>query len=47
MAAPAHAQVRARARPPGFPAPLIAGNLGPLCFNCRDHVCYRNWNASS
>ena len=39
MTAPAHAQVRARARacarPPGFPAPLIAGNLGPLCFTCR------------
>ena len=39
MTAPAHARVRALARacarPPGFPAPLIAGNLGPLCFTCR------------
>ena len=39
MTDPAHAQVRAcawaSARLLGFPAPLIAGNLGPLCFTCR------------
>ena len=34
MTAPAHAQVRAHVRPPGFPAHLIAGNVGPLCFTC-------------